>query len=245
MSDQIKPLIESTKNLDTTAFLAHVLDKFAGEITLASSLGAEDQVLTDKLLKHNSAAKIFVLDTGRLPQETYDLINDTMKKYNMNYNIYFPDAKAIQEMVSEKGPNLFYESVSNRKLCCHIRKVEPLKRALEGKKAWITGLRKDQSPTRSKIERIEWDEDHNLIKLNPLANWKTEEIWTYIRHNKVPYNKLHDKDYPSIGCAPCTRPIEEGETPRAGRWWWEDPENKECGLHVKDGKLIRIKDFQE
>jgi phosphoadenosine phosphosulfate reductase len=179
------------------------------------------------------------LDTGRLPQETYDVIEETREKYNIEIKVMFPDLKQVEQMVNENGPNLFYESIENRKLCCRIRKVEPLKRALSELDAWICGLRAEQSPTRQKLDKVEWDENFNLIKINPLADWTQNQVWQYIKENNVPYNELHDKGYPSIGCAPCTRPIEPGENIRAGRWWWENPEHKECGLHLhkKESKV--------
>ena len=208
-------------------------------VALASSLGAEDQVLTDMLLKISSASTIFTLDTGRLPQETLDCLKETEQKYSFKYRVYTPDAKAVKKMVEEKGPDLFYESVENRKLCCHVRKVEPLKRALKGLKAWICGLRREQSVTRVDLNVIEWDEANGLYKINPLIDWTGKKVWEYIRAHKVPYNKLHDQGYPSIGCAPCTRAVKPGEDIRAGRWWWEHPDKKECGLHFKNGKAAR------
>lgn len=220
--------------------LAWVLEHFgADKITLASSLGAEDQVLTEMLLKLDPTASVFTLDTERLPKETYDCIKETEKKYGFKYRIYHPDAGAVQKMVAEKGLDLFYESVENRKLCCHIRKVEPLGRALKGLKAWICGLRREQSATRADLNVVEWDAANGLYKINPLIDWTEKQVWDYIRANGVPYNKLHDQGYPSIGCAPCTRAVKPGEEIRAGRWWWESPANKECGLHFKDGKTVR------
>ncbi len=209
------------------------------DVVLASSLGAEDQVLTDMVSKIADSPRVIVLDTGRLNQETYDVLDISRKRYGIRYEIYFPDAKKVEDMVRQKGVNLFYESVENRKLCCYIRKVEPLRRALSTRKAWITGLRREQSVTRQTLNLVEWDETHGILKLNPLAFWTTEQVWSYIRTHNVPYNTLHDQGYPSIGCAPCTRAIQPGENIRAGRWWWENPEYKECGLHVKNGKLVK------
>lgn len=208
-------------------------------IALASSLGAEDQVLTHMVLAIDPEARIFILDTGRLHAETYDLIDQTMKRYGMHYEILFPDAPDVEEMESLHGPNLFYQSTEYRKECCHVRKVKPLRRVLATLDAWITGLRKEQAVTRSNIEKIGWDDANGLIKLNPLADWKEQQVWDYIKKNRIPYNKLHDQGYPSIGCAPCTRAVAPGEDVRAGRWWWEKPEQKECGLHVVEGKLVR------
>lgn len=208
-------------------------------IALASSLGAEDQVLTHMVRTMHPNARIFVLDTGRLHSETYEVMDQTMKQYDMHYEILFPDRSEVEEMASTYGPNLFYESSENRKKCCHVRKVIPLQRILSTLDVWITGLRKQQAITRGTIEKIEWDEANGLIKFNPLVDWSEKEVWEYIRKNRIPYNKLHDEGYPSIGCAPCTRAIKPGEDVRAGRWWWEAPEQKECGLHVVDGKLKR------
>lgn len=206
-------------------------------VVLASSFGAEDVVLIHMLTTITPKPRIFCLDTGRLPQETYDVMDRIRNKYKLSFEIYFPNTQAVEKMVREKGVNLFYESIDNRKLCCGIRKVEPLKRALLNCDGWITGLRREQSMTRTAIPVMEIDRDHgNILKINPLAAWTHDQVWDYIRAHKVPYNALHDKGYPSIGCAPCTRAISPGEDPRAGRWWWENPETKECGLHVKSSK---------
>ena len=172
------------------------------------------------------------LDTGRLPQETYNIMDATRERYGAAIDVFFPQAEAVQAMVAEHGLNLFYQSVDFRKLCCGVRKMEPLRRALSGLDAWITGLRRDQSVTRTDVHKVEWDTGNNLIKINPLVDWTHDDVWAYIRANNVPYNALHDRGYPSIGCAPCTRAIQPGEPERAGRWWWEHPETKECGLHV-------------
>jgi phosphoadenosine phosphosulfate reductase len=213
-------------------------EKYGDKMVLASSFGAEDVVLIDMMCNINrNLTRVFTLDTGRLNQETYDLIDKIRKKYDIKIDVYFPDASDVEKMVANKGMNLMYESVENRKLCCNLRKVEPLKRALKQFDCWITGLRREQSATRNKILKIEVDTlNNNITKLNPLADWTNDEIWKYIRENKVPYNELHDRGYPSIGCEPCTRAIKEGEDPRAGRWWWENDTHKECGLHWKEGK---------
>lgn len=214
--------------------LEFFLKEYAGKIAFASSLGAEDQVLTHMILSIDPLVKIFTLDTGRLFPETYDLIDQTNSRFKFKMGVYFPSAKKIEKMVGEKGINLFYESVENRKLCCYNRKIEPLHRALEGNKMWITGLRRDQSITRSENELVEFDENnHGLIKLNPLINWSEEMVWNYIEEYNIPYNKLHNEGFPSIGCQPCTRAIEKDDDVRAGRWWWEHPEHKECGLHKR------------
>ena len=213
-----------------------------GEVVFANSLGAEDMVLTDLILRNKLPIGLFSLDTGRLPTETYDLIYTVEQHYATRLTLYFPDATDIENYVSTQGINAFYESVDLRKTCCSIRKVRPLMRALKGKRAWITGLRAAQSTTRTGLPERERDTsfgsalgDTPLEKINPLAAWSEQEIWAYIRIHNVPYNALHERFYPSIGCAPCTRAIAAGEDVRAGRWWWEDPTSKECGLHVKKG----------
>jgi phosphoadenosine phosphosulfate reductase len=208
-------------------------------VTFANSLGAEDMVLTDLIAKYQPDIVMFSLDTGRLPQETYDLMQAVRVRYSVPLNIYFPDAAQVENYVAKNGVNGFYDSVENRKACCHIRKVEPLKRALAGNKAWITGMRRDQAVTRGGLEVSSFDADHSMQKINPLLDWTNDEVWEYIKQNDVPYNKMHDRFYPSIGCAPCTRAVTPGEDIRSGRWWWENPENKECGLHV--GKITLIK----
>ena len=202
-------------------------------ITFANSFGAEDMVLSDIILKNQLPIEIFSLDTGRLPIETYDLIAKTEQHYQAKLNVFFPQAKSVEFYVKKHGINAFYESIELRKSCCHIRKVVPLQRALSGKKAWITGMRAAQATTRTSLPVREYDAGNKLEKFNPLSDWSESEVWAYIRLKDVPYNALHDQFYPSIGCAPCTRAITLGEDVRAGRWWWEGPINKECGLHVK------------
>jgi phosphoadenosine phosphosulfate reductase len=214
-------------------FLAAMITLFGKKITFASSLGAEDQVITEMIAGIDKSVKVFTLDTGRLFPETYDTLQMTTARYGIPIEVYFPDARHVEEMVHSRGINLFYESVENRKLCCHIRKIEPLTRAFTGMDAWICGLRREQSVTRQDMKLVEWDEQNKLIKLNPLINWTEQQVWDYIKEKNIPYNKLHDKGFPSIGCQPCTRAIEPGEDIRAGRWWWELPQNKECGLHKK------------
>jgi phosphoadenosine phosphosulfate reductase len=209
------------------------LERFGPRVALSSSFGAEDMVLIDMLMRIDRTARIVTLDTGRLPQETYNVIDATRQKYGARIEVFFPQPDAVQKMVAEHGMNLFYHSVENRKLCCGVRKMEPLGRALSGLDAWVTGLRREQSVTRTSVHKIEWDESNTLIKVNPLVEWTQDEVWAYIREHNVPYNALHDRGYPSIGCAPCTRAVQPGEHERAGRWWWEHPETKECGLHVK------------
>lgn len=199
----------------------------------ANSLGAEDMVLTDLLAKHQPGIAMFSLDTGRLPQETYDLLQTVRTRYtHVQLAVYFPERDAVENYVTQHGVNGFYDSVESRKQCCFVRKVEPLRRALAGKKAWITGMRREQAATRAGLEVSVFDADNGLQKFNPLLDWSNDDVWEYIKANEVPYNALHDRFYPSIGCAPCTRAISKGEDIRAGRWWWENPESKECGLHV-------------
>ena len=211
--------------------LRFVLDTFGSRIAFASSLGLEDQVITAMLAGIDPGVRIFTLDTGRLFPETYELIHNTNMRYGIRVEIFFPDATAVENMVNSKGVNLFYESIENRKQCCNIRKVQPLHRAFTGLEAWICGLRREQSITRSDLQIFEWDESNQLLKINPLISWTEEMVMEYIRKNDVPYHPLHDKGFPSIGCQPCTRAILPGENVRAGRWWWENPETRECGLH--------------
>jgi phosphoadenosine phosphosulfate reductase len=216
----------------THEVLVFFLNKFKGKIAFASSLGAEDQVLTHLITGIDPTVRIFTLDTGRLFPESYDLIARTNSRYKINMEVYFPEANKVEQMVSEKGINLFYESIENRKRCCYIRKIEPLRRALSGAEMWITGLRKEQSSSRNTMALVEKDENNDgILKLNPLIDWTELMVWNFIRENNIPYNKLHDKGFPSIGCQPCTRAVEPGENFRAGRWWWEMEGKKECGLH--------------
>ena len=240
------PPVRSTLNLDDTALLDAVsrkteravalLQKIAAAYSpavLANSLGAEDMVLTDLICAERLAIGNFSLDTGRLPPETYDLIAAVKERYGLTLVMYYPRHELVEAYVREHGINAFHASVELRKGCCHVRKVEPLQRALSGKKAWITGLRAQQSTTRDGLPVQSFDASNGLEKFNPLADWREKEVWAYLKRHQVPYNALHDKFYPSIGCAPCTRAISVGEDVRAGRWWWESPESKECGLHVQ------------
>lgn len=231
MSIDLDVLNQRFKNESVESLITYFLEAHKGRIALASSYGAEDQVLTDTILKIDSTAKVFTLDTGRLPEETYTVMDQTNQKYGINVEVYCPDGAAVEALYQTQGINGFRMSVENRKTCCQVRKMEPLRRALSGLDVWITGLRRAQSPTRETMQLIEWDEANGLIKLNPLIEWDEDQVWDYIKTNKVPYNVLHTQGYPSIGCAPCTRAIGEGEDIRAGRWWWENPEHKECGLH--------------
>jgi phosphoadenosine phosphosulfate reductase len=230
-TSQIERLNNSLAGSGPEVILLEVLREFGDKIGFSTSLGAEDQVITSMLAGIDKNVKIFTLDTGRMFPETYEILHRTVNRYGMNITVFFPEASEVEEMVNSKGINLFYESIANRKLCCHIRKIEPLKRALSGLDAWITGLRRQQSVTRNEMKLVEWDETHGLVKINPLVEWTSDMVWEYIHRNNVPYNKLHDQGFPSIGCQPCTRAVTEGEDIRAGRWWWEQPENKECGLH--------------
>ena len=237
LMSEIRSIANELESKPAPEILKWGFKKYGDKMVLASSFGAEDVVLIDMMCNINrNLTRVFTLDTGRLNQETYDLIDKIRKKYDIKVDVYFPNASDIEEMVANKGMNLMYDSVENRKLCCNLRKIEPLKRALKQFDCWITGLRREQSTTRNKILKIEVDTlNNNITKLNPLADWTNDEIWKYIRKNKVPYNELHDRGYPSIGCEPCTRSIKEGEDPRAGRWWWENDTHKECGLHWKEG----------
>lgn len=202
-------------------------------IAFANSYGAEDMVLTDIIAKTPLAIEIFSLDTGRLPAETYTLMGEVEKNYDVKPVVFFPKHETVEQYVRTQGINAFYESIELRKACCHMRKVEPLQRALQGKQAWVTGMRAEQATTRASLPTREYDAGNQLEKFNPLSDWTEKEVWAYIRMFNVPYNQLHDQFYPSIGCAPCTRAVAMGEDIRAGRWWWEDPTSKECGLHVK------------
>lgn len=224
----------------TQAVLRRVANEFAPAV-MASSLAAEDMVLTDMILTSKLPIGIFTLETGRLHAETLAVIDKIKQRYGYDVALYKPETQPIELYVKQNGLNAFYDSVDMRKECCRIRKVEPLNRALAGNNAWVTGQRRAQSTTRATLDVQEDDPAHGMTKFNPLADWSEEDVWHYIRSNDVPYNALHDKGYPSIGCEPCTRAIQPGEDVRAGRWWWENPESKECGLHVVDGKLIRIK----
>ena len=234
MEDKAKELSEKLKGKSPQEILRFFIEQYEGNVALGSSLGAEDQVLTDMIAEIDKSTKIFTLDTGRMFPETYKVLDETNKKYSIQIEVYFPDRDKVEHMVRKKGINLFYESIENRKECCSVRKIEPLKRALKDVDIWITGLRKDQSVTRFFTPLVEWDESNRLFKVNPLLEWSEKMVWSYIKEKEVPYNELHDKGFPSIGCQPCTRAIKPGEDVRAGRWWWEAPEHKECGLHVKE-----------
>lgn len=221
------------QKIEETIVLLQRIERDYAPAAFANSLGAEDMVLTDLIVKHAPGIEIFSLDTGRLPEQTHRLMHELISRCKVPLRIYFPEDLAVENYTRRHGPNGFYESVELRKACCHIRKVEPLQRALKGKKAWLTGLRQQQAATRTDLPLSEWDAGNQLHKFNPLAEWKHADVWTYLYQFEVPYNELHDQGFPSIGCAPCTRAVAIGEDVRAGRWWWENPLTKECGLHCK------------
>ena len=248
----IRDLNERFRDAPAEEVVGFFLEAYKGRIALSSSLSIEDQTLTDMMVRNPSPTlpregecssprggregvpfRIFTLDTGRLFPETYQLIDKTNLTYGIQLEVFFPDYRAVQRMVREEGINLFYNSIESRHRCCQIRKLEPLSRAFQGLDAWICGLRREQSVTRQDMQVVEWDEMHGLIKVNPLISWTEQQVWDYIRQHHVPYNKLHDKGYPSIGCEPCTRAVQPGEDVRAGRWWWESPDHRECGLHQR------------
>lgn len=233
MALQLEREIECLGILDSLRYLA---SRFQGEISFSTSFGQEDQIITDMIFTADLPVLVFTLDTGRHFEETYKVMNQTLAKYNKKIKVCFPDKDQVEKMMTQKGPLSFYESLENRKECCHIRKVEPLQKMLSQASCWITGLRASQSETRQTVKKISYDAVNQVIKFNPLLNWTIEQVNDYLKLNHVPYNVLHDRGYPSIGCAPCTRPVSEGEDIRAGRWWWENNSSKECGLHQNDQK---------
>ncbi|AYQ35061.1 phosphoadenylyl-sulfate reductase [Runella sp. SP2] len=222
--------IEGKTEVETLRLLSEL---FPGQVAFSSSLGYEDQVITDMILANGIDIRIFTLDTGRMFPESYTTLQKTNNRYDTKLEVYFPQSAGVEKLLTEKGPLSFYESIENRKECCFIRKVEPLNRALKGVKVWVTGIRAEQSNNRTGMQAIEWDGGHELFKYNPLLAWSFDEVKQYVKAHNVPYNPLHDKGFVSIGCAPCTRAILEGEDFRAGRWWWEDESKKECGLHAR------------
>jgi len=232
MKYNIEDLAAVINTLSPLEGLRYLTDLFSGDVVFSSSLGQEDQVITEMIATNKLNIRIFSLDTGRLFPETLDLLARTEQKYKIRIKLFYPETSSVEKLVSAQGINGFYESTENRKSCCYVRKVEPLKRALQGAVIWVTGLRADQNTNRSGMNKLEWDESNKVIKYNPLLDWSYEEILAYINTHRIPYNPLHDKGFISIGCAPCTRAIAPGEDPRAGRWWWEDSK-KECGLHIK------------
>lgn len=229
LTDEINELVHGKSVLEALTVLA---DRFPGKIVFSTSFGIEDQVITHFIFSNNLPIRVFTLETGRLFPETYYVWNRTLEIYKKDIEAYFPDTHAVQQLISQKGPSSFYESVENRKECCRIRKIEPLQRALEGAECWITGIRAEQSDNRQGMAQVEWDGGNQLVKFHPIYDWSLDEVWDFAKANHIPYNPLHDKGFPSIGCAPCTRAVREGEDFRAGRWWWEDTSKKECGLHA-------------
>mgnify|MGYP001791986233 CR=1 FL=1 len=241
LKNKIPRITEQAGVLSIDELLLQLSNQFQGEAIFSTSFSYEDQIVTHKILSEDLPIKIFTLDTGRLFPETYSVWNATNEKYNTHIKAFYPDHYLLQDFVAEKGPNSFYESVENRKDCCYIRKVEPLKRALKGNSVWITGLRAEHSIERHNMPQVEWDETNNVIKYHPLLHWTFDEVKQYISENKILYNPLHDRGFVSIGCAPCTRAIKPGEDFRAGRWWWEDATKKECGLHSPTTKVALTK----
>jgi len=229
----LEALTEQLAGKNEVESLRTLADLFPGEVIFSTSLGYEDQVITDLILANDIPIKVFTLDTGRMFSETYSVWKKTKDRYDTHIETYFPDQAAVEKLMTEKGPYSMYDSIENRKECCFIRKVQPLNRALAGNKIWITGIRAEQSQNRQGMTQLEWDGGHNLFKFHPLMDWTFAQVKEYVRDNNVPYNPLHDRGFVSIGCQPCTRAIQEGEDFRAGRWWWEDNSKKECGLHAK------------
>jgi phosphoadenosine phosphosulfate reductase len=237
--NSVQDILLKISGLGEAEALGLLSHQFRGSAVFSTSFSFEDQVITDLIVSQKLPVEIFTLDTGRLFPETYSTWTQTLEKYQHKIIAYYPDATALQDFVEDKGPNSFYESVDNRKSCCHIRKVEPLQRALKGKQFWITGIRAEHSPNRHDMQPVEWDGVNQVLKFHPLLNWTTEQVKEYIRQHNIPYNPLHDKGFVSIGCAPCTRAIKPGEDFRAGRWWWEDSTKKECGLHIHEEATLK------
>ena len=231
LSDRLDALRAGLNSQSIVQNLRYLAEQFPGQVSFSTSFGLEDQVITHLIFENGLPIRVFTLDTGRLFPETYSTWSRTLERYGRPIETFSPDADALQTFLSEKGPNAFFESVENRQSCCHIRKVEPLNRALRGQAVWITGIRADQSPNRHHMTHLEWDATHQLIKFHPLFDWSFSQTQACIRELNIPYNPLHDRGFVSIGCAPCTRAIQPGEDFRAGRWWWEKAGKKECGLH--------------
>ena len=236
-----REILPDLEHSSAESVLEWALEKFSPKVALACSFQAEESVLIDMMHRQRgSDFRIFTLDTGRLNQETYDCMDAIRDRYGISVEVYFPDAGKVEDMVRAHGLNLFYQSIERRKLCCAVRKVEPLNRALKNLSAWVTGLRREQAVTRAVVGKVEVDNDHGaILKINPLADWSHDEVWEYIRERNVPFNWLHTQGYPSIGCAPCTRAVKPGDDLRAGRWWWEHPETKECGLHIHSEASVK------
>lgn len=235
LKNHIINLLHLIEGKDALAQLQIIAEFFPEGTVFSTSLGLEDQVITHLIFAHNIPIEVFTLDTGRMFPETYETLDNTVRKYKKSIKVYFPNTIHVEQLVNEKGLFSFYDSVENRKECCAIRKVEPLKRALQGKSCWVTGIRAAQSANRQNMPQIEWDEANQIIKFHPLLHWSLDEVKGFIKQNFIPYNSLHDKGFPSIGCQPCTRAVQEGEDERAGRWWWEQSSDKECGLHAVKG----------
>lgn len=230
--EDVKSLNREFERSSPEDILAWASRNLGRSVALATSFQVQGMVLVDMFAKTDPGARIFTLDTGRLHSHTYDVMDKTREKYGISIEVLFPDTTEVEEMVRDRGVNLFYKSVANRRLCCQVRKTNPLNGYLKTLDAWITSIRADQTEQRSDSSRFEVDYLHGkMLKINPILDWTVDQVWDYIRKNDVPYNKLHDMGYPSIGCAPCTRAVEEGEDPRAGRWWWEQGSDKECGIH--------------
>jgi len=230
-NNNIETLSDLIKNKNELENLRLLTELFPNQVAFSTSLGYEDQVIADFIFANQLPIRVFTLDTGRMFSETYQVLHKTNAKYNTKIEVLFPKTETVEQLLNQKGPFSFYDSVENRKECCHIRKVEPLKRALAGAKVWVTGIRAEQSANRQNMTQIEWDESHQLFKYHPLMHWTFDQVKQYVKTHNLPYNSLHDKGFVSIGCAPCTRALRQGEDFRAGRWWWEDQSKKECGLH--------------
>ena len=231
-SEKLEAIRSDLGSKSAQEILSWALRTFGDRVVLATSFGLEGVALIDMASKLGMPYKVLTLDTGRLPEETYEVMDRIREKYKISVEVYFPDAAKVEALVRSKGLYSFRQSVENRKECCGIRKVEPLQRALKHRDAWVTGLRREQSVTRTDLSMFEIDDAHGgMLKINPLIDWSGKKVWEYVRKNKVPYNKLHDQGYPSVGCQPCTRAVKPGEDIRSGRWWWERPEHKECGIH--------------
>ncbi|MDD2387546.1 MAG: phosphoadenylyl-sulfate reductase [Bacteroidales bacterium] len=225
-------LLNKIKKLELVEKIRFIANAFPNKVVFTTSFGVEDQVITDMIFDNNINVNVVSLDTGRLFEETYKVFNSSLEKYNKRIKVYYPQTEALEKLISEKGPLSFYESIENRKECCNIRKVEPLKRALAGMECWITGIRAEQSSGRTQMEMIADDKAYNLLKMNPLFDWSLDDVMKYLKEKNVPYNSLHHKGFVSVGCEPCTRAVKPGENFRAGRWWWENNSGKECGLHT-------------
>ena len=233
LTPTLNSLAAELSGLNEVDALRRLTALFPGQVVFSTSLGYEDQVITDLIATNDIPIRLFTLDTGRMFGETYSVWNKTLSRYGLTIDTMFPKQADVEGLLTEKGPYSMYESVNNRKECCFIRKVEPLNRALRDQKIWITGIRAEQSNNRHDMTQLEWDEAHQLYKFHPLMNWSFDDVKAYVNDNNVPYNPLHDKGFVSIGCQPCTRAVQPGEDFRAGRWWWEDNSKKECGLHAK------------